>query len=514
MFSGIRPYFLLLILVCLSLGAQPEGLPAQGGATDVPMLLNTQDDLGLLHRGRQALKEMKIREAEVLFRQLGNNDGGDIAATYHLTTASLVKFLMTDEEDYYEEFSRRSGELKRLLKAAPRSQWRQHLDAEMNLQRAIVRGKRGKYFKAARAARSAFNGFEKVIRTDSTFYEAYKGMGLLQLTLGSAPSFYRKFFRLFGFSGSMEQGLEGLRLAAANSEYNREEAMAYITMIDVILYGSTLEGGVMAEKLASSFDSPLFAHLYGYYLHENRRGMEAEDAFRKAESSFHNPDYFPVHYSKYYLGSTLFRQNRFEEAAALFRDYLDVHSGLALRASTHLHLGLSLEMLGDRTAAMDSYRRVEVKREFDMDVASKRRAERYLLRPMSDVEKQLLRGHNLYDSGIYHEADSVMATVILEESETDVKAEAHYWLGRSKHAQGKLDEAVASYRTSVAHDPRNGTRWAPWSMYYEGVIHENAGRFNEARNAYIRARDYGGNYDYQSAIENNVKIALKRLKGR
>lgn len=498
----------LVLLVVASVGFVNE----ESSRDDVPMLLSTAAELDALEEGRLALKEMRLDEAESKFQQLSLSDGGNIAAQYHLTTSSLIKFLMTDEDVYYEEFTTRSSALKRLLKEEPASLWRRYLDAEMNLQRSIVRGKRGKYFKAARAARSAYNGFEHVIKRDPAFYEAYKGMGLLQVTLGSAPSFYRKFLRLFGFSGDMEEGLGNLRIAADKSDYNREEALAFITLIDVILYGSTLEGAEAAETLHSEYSSPLFSHLYGYYLHENRRAAEAEEAFRFAVSSFDNSDYFPIHYAKFYLGSALFRQNIFDEAVEHIESYLEVHQGLALRASAQLHAGMAHEVLGRRDRAETHYRSIEVKREFDLDAASKRQADRLLESPMTAADIVLLKGHNLYDAGSYLASDSIMLAAAEEMSLPESQlSEVHYRLGRSRHAQGRLDEALRNYETSIHHDPADGSRWSPWSMYYRGTIFEQRQELEKAKTEYRHAREYRGKYDYRSAIHNNVKIAMRRL---
>ena len=478
------------------------------------MLVTSGDSMELLRSGRLALIDFRFKEAEGHFTRLANRSDGRAAGMYHLALVSFVRYVMSDRETDMEEFILRSDELRRTLASGEDTPWRHLLGAETNLQRAVVWAKQGKYVRAALSGRTAYRTYHGLVSKDPTFLDAQKGYGLLKVAIASLPGTYRRFLALAGFSGNTQVGYGALRASAEGSQFMREEASIYLSLFDVILEGSSMDGEERLKRLHERFPrSPLFAHLYGYYLFENRRATEAEKVFRVATATRGDGSVFYLDYVDHFLGLTLFRQNRFEEAIPFFERYRTDHSGEALMAPTLLHLGLSHEMAGNRAAAVEIYLLVDAKREFDTDAVSARRAQRLVARPMDDFERLLLRGANAYDAGNYDEAARLLASVAQTEgAPPSVLAETAYRLGRLGHARGELQDALEHYREAVEIRGGELDRWAPWSEYYSGKVFEELGEPAEARGAYERALAYRGRFDYHQALENSARNALKRLK--
>ncbi len=486
------------------------------GAAPLGMLLESADSANLLQDGRRALIRLRLRESEGFFTRLANRDDGRAAGMYHLALVSFVRFVMSDRPADMEEFLLRSDELRRTLAREEDSPWRHLLGAETNLQRAVVWAKQGRYVRAALSGRTAYRTYQRLVANHPSFLDAHKGYGLLKVSIASLPSTYRRFLAIAGFSGNRDSGYEALRAAAKSSAFMREEASIYLALFDVALEGSRLDGEGRLRRLHDQHpDSPLFAHLYGYYLFENRRAIEAERVFRMARAAGSEPGVFYLDYVDHFLGLTLFRQNRFEEAIPLLERYRSNHGGDALMAPTLLYLGLSLEMAGHREKAVETYRLVSVKREFDTDAVSARRARALVGAPMTAPERELLRAANAYDAGNYAEAEPLLRTIRESEGASlAVRAEAEYRLGRSLHARGLLSQATFHYEEAIRIGGGEHARWAPWAEYYAGQVHEEDGDLERARAAYERALSYGGKYDYHQALENNARLALKRIKGR
>jgi tetratricopeptide (TPR) repeat protein len=501
---------ILLAALMVLLGMQHHAAPMQPGS-DAPMLIESEQGLERLRAGREAILHFRLVQAEAIFAQLAALPDGEVAAAFHLETISLLKLIASDKEVYFEEFLARSDALKDLLDKAPASPWRALLAAEADLHRAMGRAKRGQYLRAALAGRSAYHGYKQLLEHHPDFYDAYKGMGVLHVALGAVPGAQRKFLRFLGFSGTIEGGLRELRIAAEKSEFNREEAQVYLALIDMKLMGSAGTGGkVLASFWHSYPDSPLIAHLYGSYLYENRQAAEAERIYRRVATPADGV--FPVDYVDFYLADALFRQNRFAEAERYYRRYLDRHAGLALKATAMLRLGLVLEMQDRRGEAIGYYRQVQATREFDSDAVAQRQARMLQQAPMTERERTLLLAQNAYDSSRYADAHALLQRILEDAgASSNEQAEAAYRRGRTFHAAGRLDDALASYASAIALHADPAARWAPWSQYFTGLILEQRGEVEAAIQAFRAALVYAGSYDYHQALERDTKIALERL---
>ena len=506
---------LALLLTVLTLGAEPiHSLVSGEVGDDAPMLIQSERSRTLLDAGREAIFQFKLAEAESTFTMLAALPDGKVAAAFHLETISLLKLIASDKAVYFDEFLVRSDALRDMLEEEPASTWQAFLKAEADLHRAIARSKRGQYLRAALAGRSAYLGYERLLQAHPDFYDAYKGMGVLHAGIGSASGARRKFLGLLGFDGTVEEGMRELRLAAEKSHFNREEAQVFLAQIDMRLFGSSEQSGEMMGALWQRYpESPLLAHLYGSYLYETRQAKAAEHVYRQAAGRADQRAYFYVDYIDFYLADVLFRQDQFEESAFYYRRYLERHEGPALKATALLHLGLALEMQGEREEAIIYYQQVQSLRSFDSDAVAQRTAQRLQAHPLNGLTRTLLLSQNAYDSGRYARAHTLLRT-ILEDAGTshDEKAEAAYRQGRVFHAEGHLDKALAAYASAVAWHDDPTARWGPWAQYFTGIILEQRSDMEGAEEALAAALAYTGEYGYHQVLERDAKIALRRVK--
>lgn len=480
-----------------------------------PMFLTSDASEALLEEGRRHLFAFRMDAAEQSFRQLIQHPNGAEAGYYQLAQVALFKGLVTDREAHFERFMARSDTLRRLLDERPASTWKQQLEASTSLHRTVASGKLGHYVRAALAARSAYKGFERLVEDHPEFAEAYMGMGLLHLTVASLPAGYRKLLSVLGFSGSAEQGLRELRHAAQQSRFNQELAHMSIALADIILLDRIPEG---ADRLGRLYErnpeSLLYAHLYGFGLYTNRKPEQAESVLQPAVEKQRSPSYFYIDYLDYYLAEAHFVQNEFEAAIAAYRRYLRRHDGPALRALGLYRLGLALEMQGRRQEAVQVYRQVEAPRDFDSDVMAERRAQMRLEEPMTELERQLIRGENAFYSREYTTAETLLREVFQAASASpENKARAAFYIGRVHHVQQKYAQAYPAYHYAVEHPGHPEAEWGPWAQLYIADMYAEQGRTQEAVNAYQKALNWDTPFDYSQSLEQRARLALEQLEG-
>jgi tetratricopeptide (TPR) repeat protein len=510
--------FLLALLLARPAAAQmhgPEAPPVGASSASAygPMLVESEAGRALLEEGRARMIAFRLDEAEATFRRLDREEPGGPAALYHLTTLALWRALMAEREPYYGRFFAIADTLEGRLGALPDSPWKTHFEAELAFQRAVVHAKQEHYPKAGLALRAAYNRYEDNLRRYPDFWESHKGMGLCHVAVGAVPRSYRWILNVLGFGGTVQQGMDELEAALRHSTYGREEAALYLAVVDEVLN----EGRAGAARHVAALyeahpESPMPAYLHAYLLLERRQAAEAEAVLRQAAERQAAPEVEDIPYVDYFLAKALFRQNRFDEALPLYERYTRQYRGHALLATAYLHAGLCREMSGDRDGALALYGRVRVARDYDGDRSARRQAEHLLAQPLTDDERALLLGQNLFDAGRYEEAVRAVQPVLGDPGAAAAhRAEAAYRSGRAYQALHAWDDALRHYQFAVAHPGDPLARWGPWSQYYIGEVYEEQGDAEAARRAYRAVLANEAEFDYHRALEQRARTALGRL---
>ena len=487
--------------------------PARAQSGDpLPMLLEDASLVDDLEAAREAILNLRFQEAERLLQQIAF-DGGAAAAEHHRATIALLRALFADDPDHLAAFYEHSDRLKQLLSNAGASPWRTYLDGENDFQRAVAYAKEGRNVRAALAARSAHQSLDGLVRQDPSFGDAYKSLGVIKMAIGTLPGRYQSILGVLGFRGSVEEGLDMLRTAAAESRFNRPEATMYLAvMLSQVERSSDEPVRLLDELAAERQSSPLIGYVHGYMLLHHRQAARAEQSLRRAAD---DASAWYIDFTDYYLGHAILVQDRFDEAESYFRSYLARNDDEVLRAQTLLGLGLSAEMQGDRRQALEWYRQVSGDRGQDPDLAAAMEAAQRLEAPIVGRARDLLLARNAFDSGRYDRAVQLLSALLNESDLTPAeRAEAAYRLGRVCHATGREEDALAWYAQGALNSEFVGGRWAPWGHFFRGEILADRGQVERARTEFRRASSFSHEYDYQSALQSSIRAALEQLDSR
>jgi len=477
------------------------------------MLVQTSAGQSLLEQGRAQMIAFRLVEAERTFERLLAAEPESPAAAFHLAKIAWWRAITMEQEPLYDAFFDRAEAALSAAGAAPAGPWPAHFRSETELFRASIHAKQGAYARAAMSLRRAYLGFQRNVRNHPDFLESRWGMGLCYATVGSVPRQYRWVLRLLGFGGTVSQGMEEIRISAERSRFYRDEAAIYYAILDEVINES--RGGGM-RYLRAAFnrnpDSPVLQYLMGFALLNERQVEQAEAILLRADAALQRPGVYPIPYVDYYLGDALFRQNRFAEAAGRFERFLDTFPGQAHRAQAALHAGLAREMMGDRAAALKHYRSITVREDFDSDASARREAAARLEAPLTDRQRDLLRGRNAFDGGRYREAVSSVQHVLTDRRAPAIdRAEAAYRSGRAFHALERWDDAIRHYQFAVVHPGDPLAKWGPWSQFYIAEVHRDRGDTAAARAAYQLALSNDQPFEYHKGLEQRARTALEQL---
>ena len=520
MLYALRPLFhprrmcgvLLVALLSALAAGTASGQALQEGS---PMLLHTEPSRALLEQARTDLLYLRLDAAEARLRQLQRRSDGAPAALHHLALTALLRGFLTDDTHHFDRFAARSDSLKALLAALPRSRWSIYLEAEADVQRAVVWGRLEKLTKAALAGRSAFKGLEEASAGAPRFAEPLKGLGLMHMVIGSLPSGYRRLLRVLGYRGSVHGGRQELLRAATESVYNREEARLLLAVTDVVIRSDNAAAVGVIEPLYRAHPlSPLVAHVYGYSLLSNGEADAAARVYAPVVDE-RGQGQLRLTYATFYYADARFKQNRFDEAARLFQQYLRNHRGPSLRAAAQLSAALSLEMLERRGEALPLSRQIRHTRTSETEEMAVRRARERLAAPMTADEKTLLRARNALEGGRTVEADGLLQPLLARRASLDSRTFAHvqYLAARVADAAGRAEAALGGYSAVIERpgpEPLDGL--VPWSHYYAGQLRAAQGQREAARRHYEAALAAQGRYDRYLSLEQYVRTAREAVR--
>lgn len=498
--------------------AQPGDAPPVATVADAPEasvlapLAPTRQEQ--LLQARHHLFDGRMNAAARGFRGLASSDPWATALGRHgLLTMAFYQAAFSEREDAYARFGRHADTLSQALDDVPDGPRRDLLEAETKLMEAAISGRQGNYLSGAWTARSAFKQFQRVHAAAPALVDAEFGLGLLHLVVGVLPSSYQRLLGIIGFEGDAARGIDELERVAEEGTLNRTQATMALAITDLMLYE---RGEAAVDRLralhTSAPESVVYAYLYGFALLTNRQGDAAatvlEDAVERASTS----EVYFVDYLDFYLGTARLYQQRYGEAQMHFARYLGRHGGAALQAKAYLHLGLTIELQGDWESARHYYALVATARDYDSDRAATRRAEDRVKRPMTDVERRLLKARLAYDGGRDADAIDLLRGLLAERVLTaDERAEARYRLARVYHSQGKTDQALALYHDVRAAPGDDRSKWGPYSLLYTGDVRAAQGRTDAARAAYRAALDWPTPFDFHESLEQTASLKLKAL---
>jgi tetratricopeptide (TPR) repeat protein len=180
------------------------------------------------------------------------------------------------------------------------------------------------YFNGYIHGRKGKNYLQDAVKLDSTYYDAYLGLGIFHYYVDLLPGIIKFFAKILGFEGNREKGIHEILLTAHKGRYFRVEAEFAYAGIRYFLEGEQAEGFTIFRKLKHEFPhNPAVTLLIGYHYRRNGQVKPAITYFSQVPDLY--SETLPqITVMKYYnLGVCYFRLNDFDQAEPYFNKLLD-----------------------------------------------------------------------------------------------------------------------------------------------------------------------------------------------
>jgi len=422
---------------------------------------------------------------------------------YLLTTESKTEFERLE--------ANKSKRLSQIGNDDEKSPYCLYAQAEINLQWALIRSRYGSYYTAAREINRANNLLEENAKKFPAFHLNAKGMGLINVVMGSLPEgFLKSALATFGIKGDVQTGLAMLDKLAENlpkSAYEpffEDVVFNYIYILNDVVHSPSAYAKTMKYTARFAESSLLKTYLQAYVSAKNGHNDEAISILNDRPTG---SAYQPFPYLDYLMGVT--RLNKLDYSATTYFDrFLQNNKGVNYIKDTYLHLAWIALLKGDEAGFATLMNKVKISGytylEKDKQAVSEANA--------NVPNKTLLSARLLFDGGYLTAASHILTNTRIDILSTlKDKTEFSYRLGRINDDLSKEDTALYHYQNAINYGKTLKQYYAAKAAVFMGKIYERKRNYVKAKLYYhiaIGIKDH----EYETGIENDAKQGLKRIQ--
>ncbi len=446
-------------------------------------------------------------KAEKTFQSLITKYPKDPRGYHYEASVYLWRYLSNQSKQSYNLFVEYSDtaieKAKTLLDKHPGNPELLYILGSDYSYRTIAFTKAEKFLDAVWASKKSDSYLSKTLSIDSTYYDAYLGLGLYYFGVGQIPSAFKWALSLAGIHGDKELGLKYIKLAAKEGDYSKVEAEYYLSQILSEFEFDYNSSSHYLQSLVSRYPNNL---LFNYSLAaldiKRKKLTDAENILERIITKEDTDFNQIISFSNFLMGDVFFKKNQFVQAKKYYLNFVSDPKNDDYKGIAYYRLAICWEITGNRDEA-EKYFKLTNKGNMDLedDIYAKREGEIYSKRTLANTEIDLIKFSNMIDNGKYKAAIDSLSD-LLERVKTDrLKSEVYlnlsdaaYWLDKYKESlnYAELSKALNSF----------DEKWIkPYACYYAARASEKLGNYSEVKKFIDEAASYS-DYDYQKKLKN------------
>lgn len=429
----------------------------------------------------------------------------------------FLNIVLFENKALFEKSEDQKKERLDLWKTGPKdSPWYLSGQAQMKLQWAFSRVLFDEYFTAATEINSAYHLLEENKEKFPDFLEDNMGIGILHAMIGVVPDQYQWGLELFGFYGTIEQGVEEVRQQLMDTEHHafQQEALFYFTFLRLNLQSDAARSSELLQYYRNPFfqeqtkKSPLLSFSKAIVLMRSDNDTAIHHLTINYPLYKNTGFYYPV----FLLGQAyLYQLNKGCEV--YLKEYIQNYPGNNYKKTALQRLAwwelinnnhqAYLKIMADMSEVGNSL--------LDSDKAATKEAE--MAEEGILPNPALLKARILFDGHYFQKALEELKKIDKSVLNKESLLEYHYRMGRVYHEMGGLDMAVEAYHLAVVEGENSDRYFAGKAALKMGEIEEQRGHFAKAQNAYEKclALDFT---EYRRGIRAKAKAGLQRIKDK
>ena len=322
------------------------------------------------------------------------------------------------------------------------------------------------YLNAVWAAKKSYSYLTNAVLTDSTFSDAYLGLGLYNFMIAQTPPALRWAMRISGIAGNKMKGIEYLEIAANKGKFSRTEAQYYLSQILSEFYDENKP----AEKtlIQLNYNYPrniLFNYSLALLYTKLAEFKKAERILNKIVTSKDTSFKQLKRFSGLSIGNLYFYRNDFKTAKTYYESFIENVSEDFYQGIAAFRLGLCYTFLGDSLIAAQYFKMSDRgNTDIDDDRYAKYFGDEYSENPPDSVRLQIIIAKNLIESAKYKNAEKILLAFNKSNIPGPVIAEINLYLSKISFYLNDFTSSY-SYALSVIQN-ESAAKWIKAFGYY------------------------------------------------
>lgn len=360
--TGKSRFTLLTSCLLLILVIYLPGLPAQTSPSHLDQLVQA---------GKQEIYHFRLDKALLIFREVQKQYPDYPQGFFYESYITAIYFSQDKTNDSLDTALHRTVE--RSVEVGEAFKKRDPANPDALYYLGVSYGVLGiyhvlnrSYFKGYINGRRGKNYLEKVVRVDSTYYDAYLGLGIFHYYVDLLPGVVKFFASILGFHGDRARGIREIHLTAQKGQFFSVEAKFVYSAIRYFFEGRKQVSLHTFIQLRNVYpDNPALTLLIGYHYRRMGQLKQALHFFKSVPTSYEKklPQISVMRF--YNTGVCYFRMNRFPEAEAAFDSLIQkpIRKTAYYQSALSYYKGLLSDLRFDRPAAEKYYRKIPKSKE-------------------------------------------------------------------------------------------------------------------------------------------------------
>lgn len=486
---------------------------------------NLQADKVVLE-GLDDIYNLRFEDADGKFRQLQKTNPDDLKGYFYESLLYFYKALPTRDEKMFEKYLELS---ENVIERSEISLDKNENDYDALYYKGLSHSYRSllmlslnkNLLQAASDGNSGYRILTALIEKKPDYYDAYMGLGLYKIAIGFVPEKFQWLLSLIGFKGNIKEGMQFLQTSMNKGKFTRVDSKVFLSMFSLKeKEEQDNQALIFSKEIAEEYKgSAVFKILYSGLLLQY--GF-ADEAINTANDALNiNKHSFQDEIKKSagaIIGSAYFRLNEYQNAIPYLEDFMK-YTNPEDRYNVYLFtLGVSYELTGDRSKAMEKYKAVRNKfideRDGELDKFFFRLAQEKIKTPLRDFDIELIKGMNLRESNQPGKAielytEMINTNIVDKYNSDDDKIRLFFDLGVAYSYNKDFDNAIESFNKCIKLNPANEEWLVPHSYFELGKLYRQKGDKKKSGEMFDMIFDYD-DFDFESFLEMRLANYLNK----
>jgi tetratricopeptide (TPR) repeat protein len=470
----------------------------------------------LLNKGIELSYNFQLKEAEKVFYKVIEQIPEEPDGYHYIAQLHLWAFIGTrDPGEYltFLKFSEIAAEKadKKLLENSEDAKT-QYLMGMEYFFRSMAHGSNNSPMDAFWASKRSVRYFDKCLRINPEFYDAYFGLGMFEYALSFVPGIFKWALRVTGLNADKETGLNKLKLAFTKGKRIKRQAAFFLGKIYSDYLAEYDSAAIYLKSLQKRYpQNTLVSYQYAIVQIKQKKFKSAEE-FLKNLIRLNKKNFVQLKsFAFLRLADIYFWQNKFAFAIKNYDNFLLTTRDIDYSGYASYRVALCYEFLNDREKAKQYFIAAgDGNLDIYEDSYAKIKSEKLLESGLTPESEFIIRMQNNLKIGKYKIVRDSLTSVVDSIKSEDLKGIGYVCLAEASYNLKNFEQTL-EYANYVDSLTIQNEGWVVQSSYFwKAKAYYKLNEIAKAREYLLKAEN-NSEYPLIENLEAEINYLKRRL---